>query len=32
MAMKGAAKMTMVTEENLLQIQETIQPSKMKAL
>jgi hypothetical protein len=32
MAMKGTEKMTMFREENLLQIQETLQPSKMKAL
>jgi hypothetical protein len=32
MAMKRTAKMTMFREENLLQIQETLQSSKMKAL
>jgi hypothetical protein len=32
MAMKRMVKMTMFREGNLLQIQETLQPSKMKAL
>jgi hypothetical protein len=32
MVMKRTAKMTMFREENLLQIQETLQSSKMKAL
>jgi hypothetical protein len=31
-AMKRKAKMAMFREEKLLQIQETLQPSKMKAL
>jgi hypothetical protein len=32
MALKRMAKMTMFREENMLQIQGTLQPSKMKAL